>query len=267
MVLGPVSKWNLHLSVRKHKLVIAVASIPASSVGLVMFMFADAIFVSMSKSHHRNDALDQQERVRHLWPYLPLESIHHRSGHLTLCRAYIIAMLRVHHYIVSPATLFRVLWRTHFKNRRISSHGSSSHHLWHLHQRFVRLSTSPWFIVIDCDAFTNDSSVCLHLHASGVHLTQHDRDQFHFHRVSFPSHLKVDLTKVKGTKWVECCGRPTHFVDYWNNTWHGPRFHKENKTRVLLTGVEGDVFLDHERNLLSVDDDYSHAEEAYELVK
>jgi hypothetical protein len=141
-------------------------SIAASPVGLVMFMFADAIFVSMSKSHHRNDALDQQERVRHLWPYLPLESIHHRSGHLTLCRAYIIAMLRVHHYIVSPATLFRVLWRTHFKNRRISSHGSSSHHLWSLHQRVVRLSTSPWFILIVCDAFTNDSSVCLHLHGS-----------------------------------------------------------------------------------------------------
>jgi hypothetical protein len=34
-----------------------------------------------------------------------------------------------------------------------------------------------------------------------------------------------------------------------------------------LTGVEGDVFLDHEGNLLSVDDDYSHTEESHELVK
>jgi hypothetical protein len=53
---------------------IAVADIATSSVGLVMFMFADAIFVSMSKSHHRNDTVDQQERVRHLRPYLPRES-------------------------------------------------------------------------------------------------------------------------------------------------------------------------------------------------
>jgi hypothetical protein len=34
-----------------------------------------------------------------------------------------------------------------------------------------------------------------------------------------------------------------------------------------LTGVEGDVFLDHEGNLVSVDDDYSRAEEVHELVK
>jgi hypothetical protein len=26
--------------------------------------------------------------------------------------------------------------------------------------------------------------------------------------------LKVDLTKVKGTKCADCCGCPTHFVDY-----------------------------------------------------
>jgi hypothetical protein len=29
-------------------------------------MFTDTIFVSMSKSHHHNDDVDQQERVRHL---------------------------------------------------------------------------------------------------------------------------------------------------------------------------------------------------------
>jgi hypothetical protein len=131
MDLGPVREWNLHLTVREHKLVIVVASIVTSPVGLTMFMFVDVIFVSMNKSHLHNDTVDQQERVRHLWPYLPLESIHHRSGHLTLWRVYIIALLHVHHYIVSPATLFRVLWRTHFKNRRISPHGSSSQHLWH----------------------------------------------------------------------------------------------------------------------------------------
>jgi hypothetical protein len=83
----------------------------------------------MNKSHHRNDVVDQKERVRHLRPYLPRENIHHRFGHLTLWRVYIIAMLRVHHYNVSPATLFRLLWRIHFKNHRISSHGSSSHRL------------------------------------------------------------------------------------------------------------------------------------------
>jgi hypothetical protein len=78
-------------------------------------MFADVIFVSMSKSHHRNDTVDQQERVRRLRSYLPRESTmihHHRFGRLTLWRSYIIAMLRVHHYIVSPVTMFRVLWRT-----------------------------------------------------------------------------------------------------------------------------------------------------------
>jgi hypothetical protein len=76
--------------------------------------------------------------------------------------------------------------------------------------------------------------------------------------------LKVDLTKVKGTKCADCCGCPTHCVDYRNNTWCGPRFHKENKTRDLLTGVEGDVFLDHEGNLVSVDDDYSQSARARE---
>ena len=34
-----------------------------------------------------------------------------------------------------------------------------------------------------------------------------------------------------------------------------------------MTGLEGDVFLDHEGNLVSVDDDYSRAEEVHELVK
>ncbi len=34
-----------------------------------------------------------------------------------------------------------------------------------------------------------------------------------------------------------------------------------------MTGVEGDVFLDHEGNLLSVDDHYSRVEEVHELVK
>jgi hypothetical protein len=43
--------------------------------------------------------------------------------------------------------------------------------------------------------------------------------------------LKVDLTKVKGTKYPDCYGCPTHCVDYRNHTWFGPRFHKENKAR------------------------------------
>jgi hypothetical protein len=68
-----------------------------SPVGLDMLMFTDGIFVPMSKSHLRNDTVDQQERARHLRPYLPLENIHHRSRHLTLFRAYIIVMLHVHH--------------------------------------------------------------------------------------------------------------------------------------------------------------------------
>jgi hypothetical protein len=91
-----------------------------------MFMFADTIFVSMIKSYHHNDTVDQQARARRLGLYLPRENIHHhRFGHLTLWRAYIIASLLVHHYIVSPVTMFRVLWRTQFKN----------------------LSISPWFIM------------------------------------------------------------------------------------------------------------------------
>ncbi len=100
---------------QEQKLVISVARIAVSSVGLSMFVFADAIFVSMNKSHRLNDVIDQQERPRHLRPHLPRESIHNRLGHLTLWRAYIVVMLCVHHYIASPATLFCVLWRTHFK--------------------------------------------------------------------------------------------------------------------------------------------------------
>ena len=34
-----------------------------------------------------------------------------------------------------------------------------------------------------------------------------------------------------------------------------------------MTGIEDDVFLDHEGNLLSVDDDYLHVEEVHDLVK
>ena len=75
MDLGPVSEWNLHLSVWEHKMEIVFVSITENPVGLVMFMIADAIFVSMSKSHHHNDAADQQERARHLRLYLPRESI------------------------------------------------------------------------------------------------------------------------------------------------------------------------------------------------
>ena len=120
-----------------------------------MFMFIDEIFVSMSKTHRRNDTVGQQERARRLRPYLPRES------HLTLWRAYIIAMLHVHHYIVSPPTMFRVLWRTCFKNRRKSSQGSSSHRLRHLHQRFVRLSTSPWFIMTKLMSFLSIEYLCV----------------------------------------------------------------------------------------------------------
>jgi hypothetical protein len=81
MGLGPVNEWKLHLDMW-----------------------------SISKSYHPKDTVDQQERARHLRPYLPRESIHHRFGHLTLWRSNIIAMLCVHHYIVSPSTMFGVLW-------------------------------------------------------------------------------------------------------------------------------------------------------------
>jgi hypothetical protein len=56
--------------------------------------------------------------------------------------------------------------------------------------------------------------------------------------------LKMDLSKVKGTKCAGCCGCQIHCVDYHTNTWHGPRFHKDAKTsgksdvRALLTNVE-----------------------------
>ena len=74
------------------------------------------------------------------------------------------AMLHVHHYIASPATLFRVSWRTHFKNRRISSHGSSSHHRRRLHQRFTRLSTSPWFIMTTFMSFLSIEYLCVSMY-------------------------------------------------------------------------------------------------------
>jgi hypothetical protein len=122
----------------------------------------------MSKVYRRNVVVDQQERVRRLRPYLPRESIYHRFGHLTLWRTYIIAMLRVHRYIVSPVTMFRVLWRTHFKNRRISEHGSSSHRLRHLHQRFVRLSISPWFIMTTFMFFLSIGYLCVGMYYLGV---------------------------------------------------------------------------------------------------
>ncbi len=59
----------------------------------------------------------------------------------------------------------------------------------------------------------------------------------------------------------------TRCVDYRSDTWRGPRFHKENKARAFLTGVESDVFLDHEGNLVSVDDDDSRADEVHELLE
>jgi hypothetical protein len=77
--------------------------------------------------------------------------------------------------------------------------------------------------------------------------------------------LKMDLSKVKGTKCDDCCGCQIHCVDY-HTTWCGPRFHKHTKTagksdvRELLTNVEEDVYLDHEGNLVTVDDDFSQSE-------
>ncbi len=55
-------------------------------------------------------------------------------------------------------------------------------------------------------------------------------------------------------------------MDYRTNTWRGPRFHKDAKTggksdvRALLTNVEEDLYLNHEGNLVTVDDDFSQAE-------
>ncbi len=78
--------------------------------------------------------------------------------------------------------------------------------------------------------------------------------------------FKMDLSKVKGTKCADCCGCQIHCVDYRTNTWRGPRFHKDVKTegksdvRALLTNVEEDLYLDHEGNLVTVDDDFSQAE-------
>jgi hypothetical protein len=78
--------------------------------------------------------------------------------------------------------------------------------------------------------------------------------------------LKMDLSKVKGTKCADCYGCQLHCVDYRTNTWCGPRFHKDAKTagksdvRALLTNVEEDLYMDHEGNLVTVDDDFSQAE-------
>jgi hypothetical protein len=101
----------------------------------------------MSKSHHHNDTVDQQARARRLRLYLPRENIHHhRFGHLTLWRTYIITLLLVHHYIVSPVTMFRVLWRTHFKN----------------------LSISPWFIMTTFVFFLSIGYLCVGMYYLGV---------------------------------------------------------------------------------------------------
>jgi hypothetical protein len=106
-----------------------------------MFMFADAILF-MSKSHRRHDAVDQKERARHLRQHLPLQSIHHhfvlRRGqpftftfhvmeglHELQCCAFTITSPMWIHWGI--ALVFRVMEDT-LQNRRISSHGSSSHH-------------------------------------------------------------------------------------------------------------------------------------------
>jgi hypothetical protein len=76
----------------------------------------------------------------------------------------------------------------------------------------------------------------------------------------------MDLSKVKGIKCGDCCGCQIHCVDYHTNTWCGPRVHKDTKTegksdvRALLTNVEEDLSLDHEGNLVTVDDDFSQTE-------
>jgi ABC-type dipeptide/oligopeptide/nickel transport system permease component len=62
-------------------------------------------------------------------------------------------------------------------------------------------------------------------------------------------------------------------VDYHTNTWCGPRFHKDVKTsgksdvRALLTNVEEDLYLDHEGNLVTVDDDFSQTEMIHGLAQ
>ncbi len=78
--------------------------------------------------------------------------------------------------------------------------------------------------------------------------------------------LKMDLSKVKGTKCADYYGCQIHCVDCLTNTCRGPRFHKDTKTtgksdvRALLTNVEEDLYLDHEGNLVTVDDDFSQSE-------
>jgi hypothetical protein len=78
--------------------------------------------------------------------------------------------------------------------------------------------------------------------------------------------LKMDLSKVKGIKCADCCCCQIHCVDYHTNTCHRPRFHKDSSTtgksdvRDLLTNVEEDLYLDHEGNLVTVDDDFSQVE-------
>jgi hypothetical protein len=42
---------------------------------------------------------------------------------------------------------------------------------------------------------------------------------------------------------------------------------KDSKTRVLLTSVESDDFIDSEGNLVSVDADFSRVAVVYDLVK
>ena len=62
-------------------------------------------------------------------------------------------------------------------------------------------------------------------------------DHFKENKTSDLKMLKTDLSKVKGTKCVDCtgCSIPSHCVDYHNGTWWGPFFKKS--VMVVVRGV------------------------------
>jgi hypothetical protein len=101
-------------------------------------MFTDAIFVSMNKSNRHNDVVDQQVRTRHLRPHLTRENIHYGGLKLLQCCMFINASYHLRRCF-------------EFYGGHISKIVEYLHMVIHH---------------IACDSFTNDSSVCLHLHGS-----------------------------------------------------------------------------------------------------
>ena len=78
-------------------------------------------------------------------------------------------------------------------------------------------------------------------------------------------------TNISGKKLLDCTVCPVHDVNFDGSCRDiDPRvIHaaKASKTRALMTGVESGDYLDSEGNIVSVDNDFSRADEVQGLVK